>query len=62
MERQMYTAGDLAELLNVSESKAYDLIRRMNAELKEKGFLVCRGRVPRAYVEKRFFGFGEVQT
>ncbi len=62
MEKQIYTAKDLSELLNVSESKAYGLIRQMNAELKQKGFIVCRGRVPRAYVEKRFFGLEEVQA
>lgn len=62
MEKQIYTAKDLSELLNVSESKAYGLIRQMNEELKQKGFIVCRGRVPRAYVEKRFFGLEEVQA
>ena len=54
--RQTYNAGELAELLGVSESKAYQFIRQMNDELKEKGLLVCRGKVPKAYVEERFFG------
>ena len=31
----------------------------MNTELQEKGFLTIRGRVPAAYVEKRFFGVTE---
>lgn len=52
----MYGARELAELLGVSESKSYQLIRGMNTELSQKGFLTCRGRVPRAYVEERFFG------
>jgi len=56
MTRQVYSAKDLQDLLGVSESKAYAYIRQMNAELQEKGFLIVRGRVPAAYVEKRFFG------
>ena len=56
MTRQVYGAKDLKELLGVSESKAYQYIRIMNAELQEKGFLTVRGHVPAAYVEKRFFG------
>lgn len=56
MTRQTYTAKDLKELLGVSESKAYQYIRQMNAELKEKGFLIVRGKVPAAYVKERFFG------
>lgn len=56
MAKQFYTAQDLSELLSVSESKAYGLLRTMNEELQQKGFLVVRGRVPVAYVQKRFFG------
>lgn len=56
MKKQVYGAKELQELLGVSESKAYQYIRQMNTELQEKGFLTVRGRVPAAYVEKRFFG------
>lgn len=34
MNKQMYTAKDLAEILQVSESKSYALIRQMNEELE----------------------------
>lgn len=56
MTKQVYGAKDLQELLGVSESKAYQYIRQMNAELQEKGFLIVRGKVPAAYVKERFFG------
>lgn len=56
MSRQTYNAKELAALLGVSESKSYQYIRQMNAELTAKGFLTVRGKVPKAYVEKRFFG------
>lgn len=54
--KQVYTAKDLQEILGVSESKAYQYIRIMNEELKKEGFLTVRGKVPAAYVQKRFFG------
>lgn len=56
MTKQVYTAKDLQELLGVSESKAYQYIRQMNAELQDKGFLTIRGKIPAAYVRERFFG------
>ena len=48
MSRQTYNAKELGEVLGCSESKAYQCIRQMNDELKEKGFLVLRGKVPAA--------------
>ncbi len=56
MSRQTYNAKELGEVLGVSESKAYQFIRQMNEELKSKGFLTVRGKVPTAYVQERFFG------
>lgn len=56
MSKQVYTAKDISEILGVSESKSYQYIRLMNRELEEKGYLVCRGRVPVAYFRERFFG------
>ena len=51
-------AKELAEMLAVSESKAYSYIRTMNEELQKQNYLIVRGKVPRAYVEKRFFTGG----
>lgn len=56
MSRQTYNAKELGEVLGVSESKAYQFIRQMNDELRKRGFLVVRGKIPVAYVETRFFG------
>ncbi len=54
--KQFLTAPELAALVGVSQSKAYDFIKIMNSELAEKGFLTVRGKVPAAYVQERFFG------
>ncbi len=56
MTRRLYTAKDIQELLGVSESSAYKYIRVMNEELAAKGFLTVRGKIPKAYVQERFFG------
>ena len=53
---RMLNAKGVMELLGVSESKAYTYIRQMNEELARDGYLTIRGKVPRSYVEKRFFG------
>ena len=46
-----YVAKDIMEILEVSESKAYDIIRGLNMELKETGYLTLIGMVPIKYVE-----------
>lgn len=59
MSKATYNAKELAEILGCSPSKAYQFIRIMNDELKSKGFLVLRGRVPAVYVNERFFGMNQ---
>ena len=56
MSRQTYNAKELGEVLGCSESKAYQFIRQMNAELTKQGFLTVRGKIPKSYADKRFFG------
>ena len=59
--KQMYDVHDVKKVLGIADSKAYEYIRILNAELSKKGFLTVRGRVPRAYFEERFFGLKEVE-
>ena len=54
--KQMLNATDVQELFEVSQSKAYGLIKQMNDELKASDHIVIRGKVPCAYIEKRFYG------
>ena len=53
MMKTYLTSKDIAEVLNISEQKAYALIRELNKELKAKGYLIIRGRTPRKYFEER---------
>ena len=45
MEKLYYTAKEVAEMLDVSVSHAYKVIREANKELSSKGFYVRAGRV-----------------
>ena len=59
MARQNYmmTAADVAEELNCSKSHAYNVIRSLNIELREKGFLVKAGSIPKAYWAEKMYGY-----
>lgn len=45
---------DVARELGVSKSYAYKIVRRLNGELKEKGFLTVSGRVNRKFFMEKF--------
>ena len=59
MEKRFLQAEDVAEELSVSASYAYKIIRQLNAELKEKGYITISGRVSREYFNKRVYGSEE---
>lgn len=54
--KQMMRAAEVGEILQIGESKAYQIIRQLNQELQEAGYFTVRGRISRAYFNKRFFG------
>lgn len=56
----MMTAEDVANEIGVSKGHAYKLIRTLNKELEDSGFVVVAGRVPRAFWEKKFYGFSNL--
>ena len=50
--------ADGAAELGVSASYAYKVIRRLNDELKAKGFVTIAGRINRQYFNERVYGPG----
>ena len=56
-----YSAKDISDMLDVSVSKAYGLIKIMNQELEKEGYLVISGKVPIAYFKKRWYGLDSIQ-
>ena len=59
MSKQVYTAKDISEICEISESKAYSVIRQLNDELENKGFLTFAGKVSIAYFNERMYGMKE---
>ena len=55
-EKTFISVKEISEILGVSESKSYGIIRSLNKELSDRGYLVIPGRVSRKYFEERFYG------
>ncbi len=53
-ESRFFTANDIMQQLQVSSSKAYSVIRKLNAELEAKGYLTVSGRISKTYFFKRY--------
>jgi len=48
---------DVAQELGVSKSYAYKVVRKLNAELKDMGYLTVAGRISKKYfLEKVCYG------
>lgn len=56
MGTKMIGAEEVAKALNSSKGYAYKVVRKLNAELEEKGFLVVKGKVGEDYFAERYFG------
>ena len=54
MDSPYYNAKDVALITGKSTSHAYKIIQELNKELKEKGYLIIHGRVPKKYFSERF--------
>lgn len=59
MNNKFICAEEVAQELSVSKPCAYKLIKRLNDELKEKGFITISGRVNRQYFNERLYGMGK---
>lgn len=57
MKAQFITATEVAETMGISRSKAYQLVRNMNKELKEMGYITVAGKCPIQFFKQKFFGF-----
>ncbi len=57
MMNTFMSVDDVAKELGISKSYAYKIVHRLNAELKEKGYMTISGRVNRNYfMEKLCYG------
>ena len=60
MMNTFMSVDDVAKELGISKSYAYKIVQKLNAELREKGYLTISGRVNRRYfMEKLCYGGAE---
>ncbi|WP_168169917.1 MULTISPECIES: hypothetical protein [Fusobacterium] len=50
---KMLDVNDVKSILKVSKPKAYEIIRNLNTELKNKGFLTVQGKIREDYLFER---------
>ena len=55
-----YNVDDVAKILGVKQGKAYEVIRKLNFELDEKGYITIRGKIPVAYFRERIYGAEQI--
>jgi len=53
-------AEEVASELGVSPAYAYKLIRRLNGELEQRGYITISGRVSRQYFTEKLYGSADV--
>lgn len=55
------SAAEISTITGMSEAYAYKIIKQLNKELEEKGFMTIRGRVSKDYFQERIYGTKEVK-
>ena len=55
MEKKFISVDEVAKELEISESHAYKIMRKLNRELEAKGYITVAGRVNRQYFNERFY-------
>ena len=56
IENKMYmSVDDVKSYLGISQSKAYGIIRSLNKELKDKGYITVQGKVSTAYFNSKVY-------
>lgn len=55
MKDIFYTADEVALQLGVSKAYAYKIIKKLNNELNQKGFITIAGKVNKDYYNERIY-------
>ena len=55
-ESRFIKVDEMCEILESSPSFAYKVIKDLNKELSDKGYLVVNGKLSRKYFNERFYG------
>lgn len=61
MNKNYYDAYEVCEMLGIASSKAYRIIKQLNQELEEKGYITIAGKINKKYFHERTYGIAEDQ-
>ena len=56
MAKQFVNVKDVMEVCGTSSSKSYAIIRQLNSELSERGYVTIPGKIPKAFFEEKLYG------
>lgn len=54
-EKMFYTVEDVMRMLGISKSTAYREIKKLNDELKKRGFITISGKVPKKFFREKYY-------
>lgn len=54
-KHEFYKVSDVMEMLDIKQTKAYELIRKLNKELEAQGKIVVSGRVSKKFFDSRMY-------
>ena len=57
--KTLINAQEISETLGTSKSHAYKIMKQLNDELKNRGYIIVAGKVSRAYFEEKIYGLKE---
>ena len=57
MEKVYLDAKDVSQIMGISVSTAYKVIRSLNDELSKNGYLVIAGKVSRRFFNEKCYGY-----
>lgn len=54
-EKRFLSAAEVAQIMECSTSRAYEIIRKLNAELEEKDYITIHGKINAKYFYERIY-------
>lgn len=54
-EKRFLNAEEVSQIMECSKSQAYAIMRQLNAELKERHYVVIHGRINAKYFYERIY-------
>ncbi len=54
-----YDVNDITAMLGISTGMAYKLIRTLNKELSDMGYVVIAGKISSKYFQEKFYGLND---